>query len=197
MRVFLAGATGVIGSRLIPLLVESGHDVAGLTRTPAKAALVANLGARPAVGDVFDRERIIELVTAFKPDVMMHQLTDLPDDVRHIHEFTAANARIRREGTANLLESARRNGITRFFAQSVAWELEGDGGAAVAEMESGVLEFGGTVLRYGQFYGAGTYHPDTPPQPPRVHIDNAAQRTVAALAAEPGTLEIVDPANDE
>jgi nucleoside-diphosphate-sugar epimerase len=192
LRVFLAGATGVIGSRLVPRLADAGHVVAGLTRSPAKASLLADLGAEPVVGDVFDREWIIAAVTAFRPDAVMHQLTDLPDDVTRIGEFAAANSRIRREGTPNLLRAARQSGAGHFLAQSVAWELPGDGGRAVEEMEAGVLAAGGTVLRYGQFYGEGTYHPVTPPPPPRIHIDEAAQRTLAALEAGPGIVEIVD-----
>lgn len=194
MRVFLAGATGVIGVRLVPLLGEAGHVVAGLTRTPTKASVLADLGAEPMVGDVFDQDWLIAAVTAFRPDAVMHQLTDLPDDVAHVGDFVAANSRIRLEGTSNLLEAARQSGATRSFAQSVAWELPGDGGRAVEEMEARVLEAGGTVLRYGQFYGPGTYHPFSPPPPPRIQIDQAAQRTLAALESGPGIVEIVEDA---
>ena len=196
MRVFLAGATGVIGTRLVPLLGEAGHSVAGLTRTPTKASVLEGLGAEPVVGDVFDREWLITAVSAFGPDVVMHQLTDLPDEVSRVGEFTAANARIRREGTSNLLEASRLSGATRFLAQSVAWELPGDGGRSVAEMEALVLEFGGTVLRYGQFYGEGTYHHSAPPQPPRIHIEEAARRTLDALEAGPGIVEVVENTRD-
>jgi nucleoside-diphosphate-sugar epimerase len=192
LRVFLAGATGVIGTRLVPLLGEAGHIVAGLTRTAAKTSLLEDLGAEPVVGDVYDREWIIAAVTAFRPDAVMHQLTDLPDDVTRVGEFAAANSRIRREGTPNLLRAARQSGARHVLAQSVAWELPGDGGRAVEEMEAAVLAAGGTVLRYGQFYGPGTYYPATPPTPPRVHIDEAAQRTLAAFESGPGIVEIVD-----
>jgi nucleoside-diphosphate-sugar epimerase len=192
MRVFLAGASGVIGSRLVPLLVEAGHVVAGLTRTASKASLLEELGAEPVVGDVFDREWILAAVSAFQPDTVMHQLTDLPDDVTRVGEFAAANSRIRREGTPNLLRAARQSGVRRFLAQSVAWDLPGDGGRAVEEMEAAVLAAGGTVLRYGQFYGPGTFHPSTPPSPPRIHIDEAAQRTLDAFETGPGIVEIVE-----
>ena len=106
--------------------------------------------------------------------------------------FRAANARIRRQGTANLLAAARAAGATRFLAQSVAWRLDGDGGAATEELERSVLAAGGVVLRYGQFYGPGTYHEQAPPPPPRVHVDQAARRTVAALEAPTGVLTIVE-----
>lgn len=192
MRIFLAGATGVIGVRLVPLLNQAGHVVAGLTRTPTKASLLEDLGAEPVVGDAFDREWIIEVVTSFQPEAVMHQLTDLPDNVKQIGDFTAANVRIRREGTSNLLEAGRQSGSTRFLAQSVAWKLPGEGGQAVKEMEANVLESGGTVLRYGQFYGLGTYHASTPPRPPRIHIDEAARQTLSALDAAPGIVEIVE-----
>jgi uncharacterized protein YbjT (DUF2867 family) len=192
MRVFLAGASGVIGSRIVPLLSEAGHVVAGLTRTGAKASLLEELGAEPVVGDVFDREWIIAAVSAFQPDAVMHQLTDLPDDVTRVGEFAAANSRIRREGTPNLLRAARQSGVRQFLAQSVAWDLPGDGGRAVEEMEAAVLAAGGTVLRYGQFYGPGTFHPSEPPSPPRIHIDEAARRTLDAFETGPGIVEIVE-----
>ena len=99
---------------------------------------------------------------------------------------------MRREGTANLLAAARAAGASRFLAQSVAWELSGASGAAVEELERATLDVGGVVLRYGQFYGPGTYHEDEPPTPPRIQIDEAARRTVAALEAPSGIVELVD-----
>jgi hypothetical protein len=83
-------------------------------------------------------------------------------------------------------------GAGRFLAQSVAWRLPGDGGAAVEELERSVLEADGVVLRYGRFYGPGTFYEQAPPPPPRVHIDDAARRTVEALAAPSNVLEIVE-----
>jgi nucleoside-diphosphate-sugar epimerase len=144
------------------------------------------------VCDVFDSQRVNEAVTGFAPDLVMHQLTDLPDDAAQIREAGGANARIRREGTRNLLAAADAAGVERFLAQSVAWTIPGDGGAAVAEMEQMVLAAGGVVLRYGQFYGPGTYHPTAPPPPPRVHIDTAAIRTAASLDAPSGVITITE-----
>jgi nucleoside-diphosphate-sugar epimerase len=192
VRIFLAGATGVIGRRIVPLLREAGHDVAGTTRSEANVATLQALGAEPVVCDVFDAAALREAVTGFGPDLVMHQLSDLPDDAGRIRESGGANAHIRREGTRNLLAAAAAAGVDRFLAQSVAWTIPGDGGAAVAEMEQMVLAVDGVVFRYGQFYGAGTYHPSEAPPPPRIHIDAAAARTATLLDAQSGIVTITD-----
>ncbi|HET8738990.1 MAG TPA: NAD(P)H-binding protein [Acidimicrobiia bacterium] len=192
MRVFLAGATGVLGLRIVPLLVESGHVVAGLTRSPEKASLLTARGAVAVIGDVFDREAISQAVADFRPDLVMSQLTDLPDEVDRIGDFRDANIRIRREGVANLLGASGGAGVEQVLVQSVAWELPGEAGRAVEDMERAVLEAGGTVLRYGQFYGPGTYHPESPPEHPRIHLDDAARRTVEVLEFGPGIVELVE-----
>jgi nucleoside-diphosphate-sugar epimerase len=192
VRIFLAGATGVIGMRLVPLLVAGGHQVAGMTRSPHKADQVQALGAEPVVCDVFDAAALAEAVVSFRPDAVLHELTDLPDDEASIPQFGVANARIRREGTRNLLASAQAARAGRFLAQSVAWPLPGDAGAAVEELERSVLAAGGVVLRYGQLYGPGTYYVKAPPPPPRAHVDEAARRTVEALDAPCGIVEIVE-----
>ena len=192
MRVFLAGASGVIGQRLIPRLVQAGHVVGGMTRSPSKTELLSRLGAEPIHCDVFDREALIQVVRDFKPDVMLNELTDLPDDAGQIGEFEALNARIRTEGNQNLIEAARQSGSPKILAQSLAWQLpEGPGARAVAELERSVLAESGVVLRYGQFYGAGTYH-EQPPNEPRVHVDRAAERTVDALGEPTGVIVIID-----
>jgi uncharacterized protein YbjT (DUF2867 family) len=98
MRIFLAGASGVIGQRLIPRLVQAGHVVGGLTRSPSKTELLSHLGAEPILCDVFDREALIQAVRDFKPDVILNELTDLPDDVAQISKHAGLNARIRTEG---------------------------------------------------------------------------------------------------
>jgi nucleoside-diphosphate-sugar epimerase len=192
VRIFVAGATGVIGCRLVPLLVADGHTVAGLTRTPARAGALRAAGAEPVVGDVYDADALREAVVRFAPQLVLHELTDLPDEAARIPEHAAANARIRREGTASLLAAATAAGARRFLAQSVAWRLPGDGGAAAAELERTVLAAGGVVLRYGRFYGPGTYHEEDLPEQPRIHVDDAARRTVAALDAPPGVLTIAE-----
>jgi nucleoside-diphosphate-sugar epimerase len=193
MRVFLAGASGVIGQCLIPRLVQAGHVVGGMTRSPDKTELLAELGAEPILCDVFDREALVRAVRAFAPDVILDELTDLPDDVTQIGALVDLNARIRTEGTRNLIEAARRSGSPKILAQSVAWQLPGGPDAeAVAALERSVLAEGGVVLRYGQFYGPGTYHEQQQPEWPRVSIDRAAERTVEALGEPSGVVVITD-----
>jgi len=193
MRIFVAGATGVIGVRVVPLLVDAGHEVAGMTRSPEKADALRALGAEPVVCDVFDADAVSAAVVSFAPMAIIHELTDLPDDERRVAEQAAANIRIRREGTRNLLAAAEAAGsVSRFLAQSVAWQSPGERGAAVEELERAVLGWGGVVLRYGRLYGPGTYYERDEPEPPRIHADEAARRTVAALDAPSGVLELVE-----
>ena len=154
MRIFLAGASGVIGQRLIPRLVQAGHIVGGLTRSPSKMELLNHLGAESILCNVFDREALIQAVRDFKPDVLLNELTDLPDDAAKISELADLNARIRTEGTRNLIEAARRSGSPKILAQSVAWQLRDGPDAQLSQNWS--VPFsprGGVVLRYGQFYG--------------------------------------------
>ena len=101
MRIFLAGASGVIGQRLTPRLVQAGHVVGGLTRSHRKLELLRQFGAEPILCDVFDREALIQAVRDFKPDVVLNELTDLPDDAAQISDFAHLNARIRTEGAWN------------------------------------------------------------------------------------------------
>jgi len=191
MRIFLAGASSVIGQRLIPRLVQAGHIVGGMTRSPGKMELLSQLGADPILCDVFDRDALIQAVRDFNPDVILNELTDLPDDVAKIGDHADLNARIRTEGNHNLIEAARQSGSPKILAQTVAWELpDGPDARAVAELERSVLAEGGVVLRYGQFYGPGTYNEQQLPKGPRVHIDRAAERTVEALSEPTGVIVI-------
>ncbi|GAA4569022.1 NAD-dependent epimerase/dehydratase family protein [Planotetraspora kaengkrachanensis] len=193
MRVFLAGASGVIGQRLIPRLVRAGHVVGGMTRSPAKTELLADLGAEPIVCDVFDRDALIQAVRDFGPDVILNELTDLPDEVEKIGDHVELNARIRTEGNQNVIEAARRSGSPKILAQTVAWGLpDGPDARAVAELERSVLAVGGVVLSYGQFYGPGTYNEQRIPAEPRVQIDRAADRTVELLDEPSGVVLITD-----
>jgi uncharacterized protein YbjT (DUF2867 family) len=192
MRIFVAGATGVLGIRLVPLLVADGHELTGMTRSAAKVDSLRELGAHPAVCDVYDANALRDAVAASGAEAIVHLLTDLSDDLAEIDGFTAANARIRREGTRNLLAAAEGAGASRFLAESVAWRLPGEAGAAVDELERSVLAASGVVLRYGQLYGPGTYHPEGPSSPPRIHIDEAARRTALALDEPSGVIEVVD-----
>jgi uncharacterized protein YbjT (DUF2867 family) len=193
LRIFLAGASGVIGQRLIPRLVQAGHVVGGMTRTPGKMELLSHLGAEPILCDVFDREALIQAVRDYNPDVVLNELTDLPDDVTLISELAHLNARSRTEGTHNLIEATRRSASPKILAQSVAWQLpDGPDAQAVAELERSVLAEGGVVLRYGQFYGPGTYNEQQLPEEPRVGIDRAAERTVEVLGEPTGVVVITD-----
>lgn len=198
MRIFLAGASGVIGVRLLPMLVADGHSVAAMTRTASKADSLAQAGAEPVVCDVFDAGALTAAVSGFGPDLVMHQLTDLPDDVSQIGDFGERNDRIRRDGTRNLLAAAVQAGVpgSRFMAQSIAWKLPGKRGENTEAFERQVLDAGGVVIRYGQLYGPGTCYPDpdAPPPPPRVEVDEAARATVGLLDADPGVVEVVEPA---
>ena len=180
-RVFVAGATGVIGRPLVRQLVNAGHSVAGLTRSEAGAEQIAAQGATPIVADVFDEPLLVEL-ESFGPEVVMHQLTALPDklDLRNIEEDLAPTNRLRTEGTDRLIEAAQRVGASRFIAQSIAFAYapEGPGPrreedplmadppsgfkdalAAIRHLEAATRAakgLDGTVLRYGQLYGPGT-----------------------------------------
>ncbi|MGC4938819.1 NAD-dependent epimerase/dehydratase family protein [Kribbella sp. DT2] len=193
MRIFLAGASGVIGQRIVPLLVQAGHVVGGMTRSESKTALLKELGAEPIVCDVFDRDALVRTVKEFRPDVVLNELTDLPDDLADIAHHTPLNARIRTEGNQNLIEAARQSGSPKLLAQTVAWQLPaGPDADAVAELEKSVLAEGGVVLSYGQFYGPGTYNPENVPAEPRVSLDRAAELTVKALDAPAGVVLITD-----
>jgi nucleoside-diphosphate-sugar epimerase len=193
MRIFLAGASGVIGQKLTPLLVDAGHTVAGTTRSADKAEMVRELGCEPVVIDVYDAQGLRDLIVDWSPDLVMYQLTDLPDAAAQIPERAQANARIRIEGTANLIAAAQAAGAERFLAQSIAW-TPAAGNESRENLEAQVLAYEGVgvVLRYGQFYGPGTYYEAEPPDPPRIQIDAAACQTVSSLEAPNGVVTIVE-----
>jgi nucleoside-diphosphate-sugar epimerase len=217
MRIFLAGATGVIGRQLVPLLRGAGHEVVGTTRKPARAEALAAAGAEPVVVDVYDRDAIRDAVTAARPDVVIHQLTDLADQ-----DF-AANARLRTEGTRNLVDAALAAGVKRIVAQSIAWiYAPGEGPAdedAPLDMElpaiKGVMALEGAVaelpewvvLRFGRLYGPGTWHapdgeharlaragefPATDEWDALVHVADAAAASLLALDWPTGPVNVVD-----
>jgi hypothetical protein len=193
MRIFLAGATGVIGVRLVPLLVAGGHEVMGMTRSPANADRLAALGAQSIVCDVFDPGGLARVVTAVGPDLVMHQLTDLPDSADQIGDYRERNDRMRSEGTRNLIAAAGAARVEHLMAQSIAWELPSEHARdVVAAHERMVLDGRGLVIRYGQFYGPGTFFEGDPPPPPRIQIDQAAERTVALLDTPPGIVTVVE-----
>ncbi len=220
-RIFLAGATGVIGGRLLPLLRSAGHSVWGTTRSWDKAASLRDMGAEPVVVDVFDAEALATAVLEAKPEIVIHQLTDLAE-VRDPAKRSAAlarNARIRDEGTRNLVLAARRAGARRLIAQSIAWvyaagakphredeplDLNADGPQGVtvrgvASLERQVLgapPMEGVVLRCGRLHGPGS-GADKPPPGPAVHVDAAAFAAALAIDhGEPGIFNIADPGSE-
>jgi nucleoside-diphosphate-sugar epimerase len=193
VRVFLAGASGVIGIRLLPLLVRDGHVVAAMTRYAGKAEQLRQLGGEPVVCNVFDAERLTDVVTRFRPDALMHQLTDLPDRLDELDARAADNDRIRGEGTRNLVAAARAAAAEGFVAQSIAWRPPGPRGEVVDRHERQVLEIGGVVARYGRLYGPGTYYEDSLPPPPRIQIDEAVRSTPPLLEAPSGIVTIAEP----
>jgi nucleoside-diphosphate-sugar epimerase len=222
MKILLAGAAGVIGKRLVPLLVAAGHEVIGTTRSPEKNQLLQQMGATPVIVDVFDRAGVATTMREVRPDVVIHQLTDLSSwDL-------AANSRIRKEGTRNLVDAAREAGVQHFIAQSIAWAYEpGDGPAdetvpldteapetrrstvaGVQALEQATTELErGIVLRYGLFYGPGTWYAPDGSIAEQVrqgqvsanegvtsflHVDDAARAALLALDWPAGIYNIVD-----
>ncbi len=237
MRIFFAGATGAIGRRLVPRLVGAGHQVTAITRSEATLAGLRSVGAEPVLCDVFDVERLRSVVARAEPDAVINQLTDLPQSLkpRKLGEYYAANNRVRREGTRNLLSAALGASVRRFVVQSAAYWYAQTGGPVKAEeapfyldapapigpavetmkhVEDTVLSsdgIEGVVLRYGFFYGPGTWYAkdgDVGRQVRKrrypiigngegnysfIHVDDAASATVAALErARPGVYNVVD-----
>lgn len=218
-RIFLAGAAGVIGRRLAPLLIEAGHHVTGTTRSDATATALRDAGVTPVVIDIFDAKAVEEAVKAARPDVIVHQLTDLGGgDPFKDPTILERNARIRREGTPNLVRAALEAGVSRIVAQSIAFayapgpvpqdetaplDLAATGTRSVSvggvvALEHAVLEtpgVTGVVLRYGLLYGPGAGSPE-PKGPSPVHVDAAAQAALLALDAGSGIYNITDPGSD-
>lgn len=206
MNIFLAGASGVIGRRLVPLLRDAGHVVTGTTRSPEKAAALETLGAKGVVVDVYDARALLKAMYATHPDVVVHQLTDLPDtiDPKTYPAAIAANTRVRTEGTHNLMSAAHVAGVRRVIAQSVAFAYAAGGEPhdetapldrasgeptrqslveGVLALENSVANAPGIdalVLRYGYFYGPGTWHMGPARKPP-IHVDAAAHATLLAV----------------
>ena len=182
MRVLLAGATGVVGQRLVPRLVEAGHEVTGLTRKPERAEAIRAAGAAAAVADVLDADATRRAVVDAAPEVVVQHLTDLPKELppRKLAKAYEGNDRLRGEGTANLVAAARAAGARRYLAQNVCFFYAAQGGPVAdedapllddapppfdrsgrvyREMEAMVLGTSGIeglVLRCGWWYGAGT-----------------------------------------
>jgi 2-alkyl-3-oxoalkanoate reductase len=180
VRVFLAGATGAIGRRLVPMLLADGHQVTGMTRSPDKLEQLRASGAEPILADALDATAVRAAVGEARPDAVVHQLTALPSriDPRRIERDFELNDRLRSEGTRILVDAAQAAGATRVIAQSIAFlyapgppgtvHREQDpllsdppksfkrSAEAMQALERTVLGAGGVVLRYGYFYGPGS-----------------------------------------
>jgi nucleoside-diphosphate-sugar epimerase len=217
LKILVAGATGVVGRRLVPLLVQAGHEVAGTTRRAGRAQSIADQKARPIVLDVLDAGAVREAVAAERPDAIVHQLTDLT------HEDFEANSRLRVHGTRNLVEAAQETGVELMIAQSIAWlyvpgerpAVESDPLDPTLPPSEGIIALEeavatmprGVLLRYGALYGPGTwYAPDgaiaervragslrqAPAWTSFVHADDAASAALAALDWPAGPVNVVD-----
>src|ERR1700739_2027287 len=138
MRIFVAGATGTVGSRLVPLLVSAGHSVVGLTRTPAKADAIRRTGAEAAVADGLNRAAIVKAVTTARPDVIVHEMTSLggANDLRRFNHSFAPTNRLRTQGLDNLLAAAKQADTPRIIAQSFCgWPYAREGGPVKSESD--------------------------------------------------------------
>ncbi len=187
MRVFLTGASGAIGSRLVPQLIDAGHEVTGTHSSPSSAELLRRLGAKPVRLDLLDADAVHTAVLGAEPEAIVHEATALAKVKfgRNMDKVTAKTSELRTKGTDTLLAAAREAGVRRFVAQSVAsfsrYAREGgpvkteddpldptppkgfrQSAAAMTYLEQAVTDFGGIALRYGVFYGAandGTIEP--------------------------------------
>jgi len=217
MKIFLAGATGAIGRQLVPLLINARHCVVGTTRSNTKADGLRAAGVEPVVVDVFDAPALSAAVLDAHPDIVVHQLTDLPPglDPSQMSEGTQRNARMRSQGTQNLVAATLGAGVRRLVVQSIAWmyapgkepHSEDDvldiyaGGtraitvAGVATLERLTMSsppIDGVVLRYGHLYGPGTG--TNTAEAPALHVDAAAWAAVLAIEkARRGIYNIAEP----
>lgn len=190
MRILLAGATGVIGARLVPLLVAAGHEVIGLTRSPEKVPSLLAAGVEARVVDILERDVVLRVVEHAAPDLVMHQVTDLPDSRAALVLKLRALGRVRTVGTDNLVEAAKVVGA-RVIAQSIAFAVPAPARGPVKHLEHEVLKASGLVLRYGELWGEGTWF-DAPHGDRALHVDAAATATAAALGEPSGILQVLD-----
>ena len=217
MRIFLAGATGAIGRRLIPLLIEAGHEVTGTTRSHERAGALAAGGVRPVILNAFDAGAVQAAVAASRAEILIHQLTDFPQrfDPASLADAVERTNRLRIEGTRNLLSAALAAGVRRLVAQSICFvyapgpEPHGEsdplnlsaegtfgraaqGVAALEELVAGTAELEGLVLRYGNLYGPGTWVATSSGRT-GVHVDAAAHAAFLAVSLGiPGVYNIAD-----
>jgi nucleoside-diphosphate-sugar epimerase len=217
MKIFLAGAGGAIGKRVVPLLLEAGYHVVGTTRSATKADALRDAGVEPVIVDVFDAFALSRAVSTARPHIMVHQLTDLPPglDPARMAEGTLRNARMRREGTRNLIDAALAAGVHRVVAQSIAWmyapgpephseddpldlhapgtrAITADGVATLEQLTVASPPIDGVVLRYGHLYGPGTGADAA--EIPSLHVDAAAWAVLLAIKkARDGIYNLAEP----
>ncbi|MEK5057008.1 dTDP-glucose 4,6-dehydratase [Paenibacillus sp. FSL H7-0326] len=222
MKIFVAGAAGVIGRLLLPRLVQAGHEIIGMTHRPERKPFIQAVGAKSVVVDAYERDAILSVIEEERPDVIIHQLTSLSNwDLEE-------NARIRIEGTRNLVDAAKAANVSRFIAQSISWAYEpGDLPASeevpldvqaplprkstidgIVALEEAVAEVQNhVILRYGMLYGPGTWYdkkgvmaekvlqrqvPATEGITSFLHVEDAANAAMLALEWPSGPVNIVD-----
>lgn len=204
-KAFIAGASGVIGKPLCAMLIQDGWKVYGTTRSDNKVELLKQMGVEPILVDVYDYDTLEKVLCDIKPDVLYHQLTDLPDGLNpeKMEEALVSNAKLRIEGTSNLVKASMQAGIKKMIAQSIAFVYEpgelphteesallnfedpvyGTTSKAVASLEEQVLNapFIGIILRNGLFYGPETGFDEPVGFVPSVHVEAAAHAAILAL----------------
>jgi nucleoside-diphosphate-sugar epimerase len=234
MKIFVAGATGAVGLPLVRTLCTLGHEVTGLTRGGPGVDRLRELGASASTADAFDRQAVRDAIAAAAPDVVIDQLTWLPANPAEIIKSMPNDTRLHKEGGANLFAAAEELGVGRYILQSRGFYLDAPSGrladetarlrydapgpigestrvmGAFEDRVLGSTTLQGVVLRYGFFYGPGTwYRPDGAIAEQLrnaeatiigegkavwsfVHIDDAVAATAAAIIAEPATYNVVD-----
>jgi nucleoside-diphosphate-sugar epimerase len=211
MRIFLAGATGVIGRRLIPQLRSAGFTVVGTTRDAAKTGALARLGAEPMVVDMYETDAVRRALESARAQVLIHQLTDLGNIAEASGGMDAArarNARLRAEATPPLIRAAAEAGIARAVVQSICFvyapgaqphaESDPIDSPSVQTMESAALNtpgLAGVVLRYGRLWGPGTWAETPAGLASPLHVDAAAR--AALLAVKRGAAGLYNVAEDD
>lgn len=236
MKVFVAGGTGAIGRPLVSALVAAGHEVAGMTSTPRGVGVLQSYGAEAILLDALDSEAVHAALGRLRPEVVIDELTSLPKDYtpEAMREAAPRDRKLRLEGGGNVHSAARAAGAKRYIVQSTGFFYGPGTGLAdetdllavnatpgiagsvqtYLQIEERVLrsrDMEGVALRYGFFYGPGTYHDPKSgsiTQQVRqqeypviasgagvssfVHVDDAAAATVAAIQSEPGIYNVVD-----
>jgi nucleoside-diphosphate-sugar epimerase len=218
-KVFVAGATGVIGRALCKILIKDGWKVYGTTRSENKIKMLKEIGVEPIIIDVYDWQKLEEIMVLIKPKIVMHQLTDLPVGLEpsKMEEALVSNAKLREIGTKNLINASIKAGAKIMIAQSIAFVYEpstfphteesallnfedpvyGTTSKAIASLEEQVLNapFIGIVLRNGLLYGDGTGFDEPVDFVPPVHVEAAAN--AAFLAINCITNDIYNIADDD